>query len=109
MWGVANRACQKLGGHLVRINSIEESGFLIKKMTPTAKGNAYWIDGSDEAKEGHWLFSNDQPVRHFNWTKREPDNASGTQHHVYVNLKTGEWYDTSGGFRASGCVCEWDY
>lgn len=110
-WNQANVECQRLGGHLVRIESAEESRIILSRLLRNPKGMAFWIDGSDEVKEGQWQFTHYQKlIRYFNWGDGEPGNLGRLENHVAIALdKKGQWIDAAGSTPLSGCVCEWDF
>jgi len=74
----------------------------------------YWIDGSDELREGRWLFSNDMPMHYFNWAGGEPNNSDwggngGLEHHVKMGRNQNwRWNDMPGSLRENCFICEWD-
>ena len=50
----AKQRCESAGGHLIRIDDAREQAFAARL---ASKGTqvAYWIDGSDEIREGRWF------------------------------------------------------
>lgn len=106
----AVRACQKMGGHLVRIDNDEENSFVAGLLLNAGEKRA-WIDGSDAASEGDWILSDDEKMKYFNWKTKmlgdEPNNGGKSEHWIQID-KEGKWYDENAGSRVV-YVCEWDY
>ncbi len=107
-WHVAKRLCEETGGHLARIESKEENEF-IKKLIENGKHGFYWIDGSDEAVEGIWVFSDGRKVTYTNWNRSQPGVIRGgvPNHSMCIRKENGLWHDDRNGER-KGFVCEWD-
>jgi serine/threonine protein kinase len=113
-WHLAQEYCEGLGGHLARIESQDEQEF-VKTLVGNNK-DSYWIDGTDEEKEGTWLFSDGSPVNKYtNWRFGEPNNFDGfswgkPEHSVQFRADSGAngvWNDARGDIRLP-FVCEWD-
>jgi len=106
----AAKACEELGGHLVRIESPNENAFVFARIQYGPE--RYWIDGSDSAIEGMWQFSDGTDILYRNWADKtigaEPNNGDQDEHWIQINTEKGVWYDESAGKRAP-FVCEWDY
>ena len=95
------------GGHLIRIDDAREQAFAARL---ASKGTqvAYWIDGSDEIREGRWLFSDGKPMKTFFWNGG-PSNSNGSEHHIEIRQDVGwKWNDHQGLGVSNGFICEWD-
>ena len=110
----ARRFCERAGGHLVRIENTHEQTFIAELATKGGQSD-YWIDGSDELREGRWLFSNDMPMHYFNWAGGEPNNSDwgqnngGLEHHVKMGRNQNwRWNDMPGSLRENCFICEWE-
>ena len=107
----AARKCRAMGGYLARIESEDENRLVMAAFEGLADadvGNGdhrFWIDGSDQAKEGEWVFSDGTPMRFFGWRKGEP-NSEGEDEDA-LQIMTGGWNDISTS-RRYGFICEWD-
>ena len=77
-WHHAKSVCEKLGGHLVRVDDADEQSFLEKLVTQSfkngPKGNSVWIDASDEEVESEWHNSLGKPLPYTNWDADQPNN-----------------------------------
>jgi len=102
----AQKACAKIGGHLVRIGSAEKNNFILGLLRGATRGY-YWIDGSDAAREGDWRFGDDRKMTYLNWADKEPGNSGGIQHWIGID-RNGKWHDFPAGARKYGFICEWE-
>jgi cysteine-rich repeat protein len=103
----AHSACSSsLGGHLVTIGSQAENDFVwLDVMTP-ATGTARWIDLSDQAQEGSFVWSTSEPVAYTNWGSGEPNN-SGNEDCAEFRYFDNEWNDGACG-SARPFICEYE-
>lgn len=120
-WKAANKACKKLGGHLVTITSAEEQSFVYKQ-AKKYKGNQFWIGLTDADQEGEWKWVTGEPVTYTNWGKGNPndDQEAGGQDYgvLYTTkedwgdgasgVKPGQWDDDNGKSNPFYYICEWD-
>ena len=59
-WDAANKKCLSRGGHLVRVESMEEQAFIATKLLNDArKTSSYWMDLT-RTKDGSWEYGNKQ-------------------------------------------------
>lgn len=102
----AKEYCEKLGGHLARITSVEENNAVQNLIGSFGK---CWIDGTNQDHEGTWKFFNGQSMTYFNWASNQPDNSGGEQNHLAM-YKNGSWDDLGNGTTSNidGFVCEFD-
>jgi hypothetical protein len=109
----ATQQCENAGGYLLRIDSDEEYDAMCQvlqnvRRLQRAEEVRVWIDGSDKATEGQWLYSDATPKNYFRWGPGQPDNASDED---FIELTLSEGYqamnDLSDVYRR-GCICEWD-
>ena len=108
-WHHADKLCKQLGGYVVRVESQAEHEFLKGMLNSIENASPYyWIDGSDAAEEGTWIFSNGKPMDYLGWSAKEPGNWANAEHNAYLYRKNQwQWGD----FSASGrrpFICEWD-
>lgn len=114
VWHDAQAACQKMGGHLVCIETAEEQEFLEKITVPSkgAKRNPYWFGLRNQ--DGKLVWVNWQKARFFAWNysgksgKQELDTHIKKYSQIALNRRSGKWY-----FRDSPdfhyyFICEWD-
>lgn len=118
-WHSAKEICEKYGGYLVTITSVEENEFLICNL-PNSNKSFYWIGATDEAQEGIWRWANGEKFSYNNWSDSSPNNNNEKEHYAgfmnkeenYDGYSTpiGSWNDfelfpmDDGGF-----ICEWDF
>ena len=107
-WRDAKSRCESLGGHLVRITSAQEHSF-VKSLIDRSqlRRSHYWTDGSDEASEGDWRFSDGQPVSYNGWKRGEPEGGRVCNHLALWNRSNWGFADDSGSAGFS-YICEWD-
>lgn len=118
-WYSAKEICEKYGGYLVVITSIEENEFLIRNL-PNFNKSFYWIGATDEVQEGTWEWITGENFSYSNWSKNSPNNNNRKEHYAgfmskeenYDGYPTpiGSWND----FEIlptddSGFICEWDF
>ena len=120
-WHEAKRLCEKMGGHLVTINSKGEQKF-IKKLIRGADRQIdnYWIGLTDEGHEGNWNYwITGEPVTYSHWNPGNPDGGSyqnygGIAGRTYCedgcwSVELGEWDDKENNNRhVGGFICEWE-
>lgn len=107
-WHVAQDIAKSRGGHLARIRSKEEFEF-IRKLCREDGFAAYWVDGSDEATEGSWLFSDGTNANiDFLWEPGAALAPGDVNHHVELVKDRGFFgRNVSSGLRRRFIV-EWD-
>ncbi len=88
-WTSANSHCEKMGGHLVTINSQEEQQFLEQLIGD----RYYWIGASDAANEGVFQWVTGELFEYCNWAATQPDDYKSNQDYAYMNYKEGVWDD----------------
>jgi hypothetical protein len=103
-WTNAQTQATNLGGYLAAINDADENAWILETF-----GNfggvprVLMIGLTDERQEGHWLWSNGEPVTYVNWAPGEPNN--GQNIFLYENVavmygagdsRGGLWNDMMG-------------
>ncbi|XP_063417332.1 perlucin-like, partial [Mytilus trossulus] len=83
--------CEDDGGLLVEVDSKGENDFL--KLSACA--TKYWLGGTDEQKEGVWIWSHSQNLITFtDWREGEPNNYNGNEHCLSLKEASGyAWND----------------
>lgn len=74
-WDEARDYCLWLGGELVHIHDMETMDFLKSVLDSKELGwsnNGVWIGASDNAKEGHWVWTTGEEVSWSYWAKGQP-------------------------------------
>lgn len=116
-WTEAKSYCERLGGHLLTVNSSEEQEYVNKKLLSIGSQNMYWLGGYRENYSEPWKWVTGENIELFNWSSGEPNSKSENYIHMYrSNNTTGTWNNTteysSGnwfyGSINSGFICEWD-
>jgi hypothetical protein len=105
-WHLAKEYCEKMGGHLARIESDKEQEF-VQTLLGNNSNAFYFIDGTDEEKEGDWRFSDGKPIQYTNWEIKQPDNYLNAEHYLRLLGANRKWTDMLGDARAP-FICEWD-
>ena len=101
-WHDAKRRCDEMGGHLVVVETPEEQQF-VQAMMPDAAAFR-WMGGTDEHREGDWLWLNGSEARYANWNGYEPSRRDGG--HYLAMDQYGTWHDLPTA-TLSAYTCEW--
>ena len=96
--------CQRVDGHLVRIETAAEQQF-VARLVATGADRTCWIDGSDAVSEGAWQFGDGRQMSCANWSPNEPNGGRGE--HAVVMSRDGRWSDVNSS-RRTAFVCEWE-
>nr|XP_022339845.1 semaphorin-5B-like [Crassostrea virginica] len=87
-WMDALKACQAVGSSLVDVGSDGEQTFVHN----LARGNEFWISGSDSSTERQWLwYGSIQSWGYTKWNSGEPNDAGGED--CASLLSGGRWND----------------
>ncbi|MDO5784599.1 MAG: S-layer homology domain-containing protein [Eubacteriales bacterium] len=90
-WFAAKKYCEEQGGHLATITSAEENEIVTRLVKGGTKAQ-YWLGGTDEAKEGTWVWVTGEP-----WTFWGPkvtfNNFQNNEH--YLQMERHHWGNTS--------------
>ena len=107
-WIEAFNYCQRLGGHLVVIDSKEENSFVSGLIKETV-----WLGAVDSLKEGTFIWLDGKNMSYSNWATNQPDNdksnAEGGEDFVSMygpeTSQSGKWNDVYS-YAQYGFVCE---
>ncbi|MHC4202225.1 MAG: lectin-like protein, partial [Planctomycetota bacterium] len=107
-WREAKAFCERVGGHLVTITSVEENAVVAG--LAAAAGAEVWIGFSDERQEGTWEWITGEGAAYTNWRGGEPNNAQGAEDCATLGqMPGGQWRDAKAdAWGAGGFVCEWE-
>ena len=78
-WEAAETACQKKGGHLTSITTLEKKKSVKKVLDKVAENewiSYVWLGGSDTEAEGNWSWSDKSAWGFENWFRNEPSNKT---------------------------------
>ncbi|XP_063417275.1 galactose-specific lectin nattectin-like [Mytilus trossulus] len=104
-WTDAKISCEADEGMLVEVDSKCENDFI--KMS--ASMPRYWLGGTDQQKEGVWIWSHSQNVITFSdWAKRQPDNYKGREHCLELWNNNGLYWNDCPCHELRRFVCEKD-
>jgi len=116
LWTEAERACEKMDGHLVTITSKDEQQKIVEMIETYSEAEKYnfWIGGSDAEQEGTFKWVTGEPIPldmsteggYENWKSGQPNNndtsAEGDQDYLQICCtdindtdRYGKWYDMS--------------
>ncbi len=100
----AVKACKKLGGTLVTIESQAEMAFLLKLVG----SGRLWVGATDQAAEGKWIWINGKPLsgKLKLWASGEPNQGRAAN---YASLTSAGMRDNANPYSSiTGFICEWD-
>lgn len=107
-WQTAERICEAIGGHLVRIDNAEENQ-LVGTIMEQGLLDEYWIDATDRYREGTWTDHMGNRLSYTNWLDDEPNNDFNTEQYGYILKSSNKWADLKGyapNYRKTGFICE---
>jgi hypothetical protein len=83
-WHEAERMAGRLDGHLATIRSAAEEDWLLSRFRIWG----LWIGLSDEAQEGHWVWSSGEPLVYAGWNTGEPSGGLSRNFALFNHLRT---------------------
>ena len=105
-WDEGAISSSRVGGHLVRIDSIAEHDFLIRYLKSVGFAGSVWVDGTRRLDGKTWLFGNGQNVD-FGRMRVEPlENKNPEPYLHMVNVYQWRVHDSYLGKHAY--IIEWD-
>ena len=112
-WHQAEEFCVSKGGHLASVNSQFEHDQVKELLKDEKEVEFVWLGGSDEKKEGEWVWSDGAPWRYpryaWPWGSGEPDGFQG-ENCLYLMWSGGSedhWIDHScNHVGKTGLVCQ---
>jgi len=105
-WDEGAISSSRVGGHLVRIDSIAEHDFLIRYLKSVGFAASVWVDGTRRLDGKTWLFGNGQNVD-FGRMRVEPlENKNPEPYLHMVNVYQWRVHDSYLGKHAY--IIEWD-
>jgi hypothetical protein len=112
-WEKAREECEKRGGYLATITSVEEQIFILDFLLKQVKKDFYWLGGYREGKDWKWVTGEDFNFK--NWLPAQPDGQNGANKIDIARIrpswsnkgKPGQWDDVPNSLKI-GYICEWD-
>lgn len=105
-WEEAKKLCEKLGGYLMSVNSVDEAAFIAENMPEG--GDYYWVGGY--YSEG-WQWLTGESMDYTAWINEPSESVAEIYGYVGISengwqyfLENGIWNSTA----VSGYICEWD-
>ena len=100
-WLVAYQKCQRLGGHLVTMESDAEYRFVSK----LRRGSAY-VGATRNTESGRWEWVNGKPCRNLRWAPGQPNNRKNEDALGFENGPgLHDWFSMD----KHPFICEWDH
>ncbi|MCI0681621.1 MAG: SBBP repeat-containing protein, partial [Gemmataceae bacterium] len=91
-WQEAASHAERMGGHLIAINSAGESQFAVEMIRQEYGGNpGAWIGMSDTAASGVFAWASGDPVYHTRWASGQPANTAGVDGAAMNQGGVGNW------------------
>ncbi|XP_071083578.1 C-type lectin domain family 17, member A-like [Haliotis cracherodii] len=88
--------CTSRGEHLVVIDSADKQNHVVKQITSSSVTcPSYYIDGSDAANEGHWVFHDGRNMTFFLWAQGFPLTSNGRNCMVADRKDEFLWHDSA--------------
>jgi hypothetical protein len=101
-WMEAKKHCERLGGHLLILESAEEEAFILANLAKIA----FWVGATDLWTPGRTTSLDGKPFRGFA-AKFESDNFRNRENGISWAVGAKCWNDLSDGVRIA-YVCEWE-
>ncbi len=79
-WDEARQACGQAGGDLAMFPDERDYEALIGGESASLRVARFWIDLSDRAQEGAWVWGDGTPATSADWHPGEPNNAGNQEH-----------------------------
>jgi len=103
-WEKAQAIAEQYGGHLVKIETKEESDFLLDLLEDISHPY-YWIGARSTDQGSSWQWTDGTDVDFKNWASDQPNGNSGETYAVCESA-SGFWYDTPAFSSKTGFVVE---
>ncbi|XP_062611198.1 alpha-N-acetylgalactosamine-specific lectin-like [Saccostrea cucullata] len=100
-WDTAKERCERYGGYLAEVESIEENNWITQTLVAPYYANSSadwwllssWIGANDLTEEGTFVWSTSgNHLNYTNWLSGQPDNFLGNENCVQVT-NNGIWND----------------
>jgi len=98
--------CQLMGGHVVRIDSLQEHNF-VRSLVEKHSNRAFWIDGNDLQKDGDWRYGNGEKMPYLDWSLGEP-NGGGRANYLEMRSDAARNMSDTRREETKYYICEWD-
>ena len=80
-WHTARDYAEKMGGHLVTLNTEEERVQVVNLMRAAGGKSSYWTDATDDGTEGQWRWDTGETGYAWIWKPGEPSNTNFGGYH----------------------------
>lgn len=106
-WYEAERKCEKLGGHLVTINSANELAFI----RHICARRTIFLGATDVKQEGKWVWLDGTPLSGMRWAGGAPSDKRSKVDEDWLLMYHQHGGINDCGYKHSGprTLCEWDY
>ncbi len=108
-WEGAEKACEKVGGHLVTISNAAENAFVTKytqKIQP--RYGWIWIGFCNKYETDGWQWVTGEPVNYVNWLDPDFDYSYFEYAGLFINTSVVGAWDFCLGDWEQYYMCEWD-
>ncbi|XP_067684816.1 alpha-N-acetylgalactosamine-specific lectin-like [Haliotis asinina] len=79
--------CTSRGEHFAVIDNADKQNHVVKqiKSSSAARTFSYFLDGSDAANEGQWVFHDGRPMTYFAWRSGNPTGSAGEKDYIVAS------------------------
>jgi hypothetical protein len=107
-WDEAKQRCEKAGGYLVRLETVNEAKAVSAFVTRSGKFGGYLCLGGLRDSKGRWIWINGRQIGYSLFPKG--GSGDGGKEDKLVISNKGVWHDIEGTSKyINGYVCEWDH
>jgi len=101
----ARKACLARGGKLAVLETRAENE-RVMTMVAGLTHDAFWVDLTDRAEEGEWVWADKQSLDYDAWAKHQPDDHRKREDCAHINWNGLQWNDVNCDARMR-YLCEW--
>ncbi|XP_067684453.1 type-2 ice-structuring protein-like [Haliotis asinina] len=107
-YNVSVADCRSRGEYLAVIDSEEKQNHVTKQIQSSSDTNvsSYFIDGSDAAEEGQWVFHDGRKLTYKAWAPGYPLHGTGRNYIVSIKSDNFRWHNSKVAKHDKYYICE---